>query len=262
VSETIVAVVAHPDDESLIAGGTLALAAAAGADTGVVSLTRGENGPAAGTGGADGASLSDVREREFAAAARTLGTRFAVCLRHPDGDLEWADHRAIARELVDLLAPSRPTAVLTFGEDGLYWHHDHIATRGVVGMAVELLERDAGAPRVWIYEAAWREEVVTGLVEAARARGLPSDLWGIAPEAFGSSGEGAVVAVDVEDVVGRKLAALRAHRSQLGPDHLLSVLPDDLARRFLGEEEWRVARRAGRGHGPIGRLRGARRSDG
>jgi len=40
------------------------------------------------------------------------------------------------------------------------------------------------------------------------------------------------------------------------------VLPDDLARRFLGEEEWRVARRAGRGHGPIGCLRGARRSDG
>jgi N-acetyl-1-D-myo-inositol-2-amino-2-deoxy-alpha-D-glucopyranoside deacetylase len=259
--ETIVAVVAHPDDESLIAGGTLAMAAAAGAETGVVSLTRGENGPVTGTALGKGESLGPVREHELRAAAERLGAKWAACLRHPDGELDWSDRPAIARELAALLAARRPTSVLTFGEEGLYWHPDHIAARAIAGMAVELLEQ-GGAPPVWLYEAVWPEGRVSGLVAAARERGLPFDLWGLHPGSFGTAEDGPTVVVDVRPVLDRKLAALRAHRSQLGPDHLLTSLPEDLAQRFLGDEPWRVARRAGSGDGPIGRLAAAGRNGG
>jgi LmbE family N-acetylglucosaminyl deacetylase len=253
MSETVVAVVAHPDDESLIAGGTLIMAAAAGAETGVVALTRGEHGPVAGPPLREGEPLGAVREGELQAAAGVLGAGWATCLRHPDGELDWSDKPAIARELADLLAPHRPTAVLTFGEDGLYWHPDHIAARSIAGIAIDLLEQD-GDPPVWLYEAVWPPDLVTRLVAAARERGLPADMWGIEPEAFGTYEGGPTVALDVRSVLDRKLAALRAHRSQLGPDHLLAALPEDLAQRFLGEELWRVSRPSGAGDGPIGRL--------
>ena len=253
MSETIVAVVAHPDDESLIAGGTLALAAAAGADTGVGSLTRGEHGPVAGATLGEGESLGSAREHELQAAAAALGAHWTVCLRHPDGELDWSDHGAIAGELAELLAERDRTSVLTFGEDGLYWHPDHVATRAIAGIAADRLEQEHAGP-VWLYEAAWPPNLVTDLVAAARERGLASDMWGISPDSFGSSEAGSTVVVDVRPVVARKLAALRAHRTQLGPDHLLTALPEDLAERFLGEERWRVARPAGAGDGPLGRL--------
>lgn len=252
MSDTVVAVVAHPDDESLIAGGTLALAAAVGAHTGIVSLTRGEHGPSADSSVGEGESLGAARERELQAAGRTLGAEWTACMRHPDGELCWGDHHAIAQELVTLLAERCPTAVLTFGEDGLYCHPDHIAARGIAGIAIDLLEGE-GAP-VCLYEAAWPPDLVAGLVAAARERALPTDLWGIEPEAFGSAAHDPVVVVDVRPALQLKLAALRAHRTQLAPDHLLSALPDDLAERFLGHERWRVVRPLRDGAGPIGRI--------
>jgi LmbE family N-acetylglucosaminyl deacetylase len=253
VSETVVAVVAHPDDESLIAGGTLALAATNGVDAGVISLTRGEDGPVVAGTLTEGGSLGSLRERELQAAAGELGAAWAVCLRYPDGELEWADHHAVARELADLLAERGTVSVLTFGEDGLYWHPDHIAVRAIAGLAVDLLDERSSEP-VWLYEAAWGPTLVADLVAAARERGLPSDVWGILPEAFGTFEQGPTVVVDVRDVLEKKLSALRCHRTQLGPDHLLRELPADLAEQFLGEERWRVARPPAAGEGPLGRF--------
>jgi N-acetyl-1-D-myo-inositol-2-amino-2-deoxy-alpha-D-glucopyranoside deacetylase len=249
--ETVVAVVAHPDDESLIAGGTLALAAERGVRTGVVTLTRGENGPVAPASLPGGESLGAARERELHEAAGMLGVEWVACLRRPDGELEWGDHEEIAGELAEILAEHGATAVLTFGEEGLYWHPDHIAARSIAGLAVDRLEaRSEG--RVWVYEAVWPNGMPAELTAAVRERGLPADLWGIEPEAFGPSAQDATIVVDVREVLHRKLAALRAHRTQLGPDHLLTALPDDLARRFLGTELWRISRPRDGGEGPLG----------
>jgi LmbE family N-acetylglucosaminyl deacetylase len=231
MNRCVVAVVAHPDDESLIAGGTLALAARAGCDTGVISLTRGEHGPS-GAAVAPGADLGDVREAELQGAARELGVGWAVALRHPDGELPWVDHEAAADELADLLSERTPAAVLTFGPDGIYWHPDHTATHRIVGVAVGRLGGDAG-----VYEAMWPTGLMAELVHAAAERGLPVGLWGIEPEAFGCDRD-PTDSLDVLDVLGRKLAALRAHRSQIGDGHLFATLPDDLAARFLSVERW------------------------
>jgi len=232
VSGTIVAVVAHPDDESLIAGGTLALAARAGAKTGVVSMTRGEHGPISDPALAVPEQLGDVREAELSAAARVLGIGWSTCLRHPDGELPWVDFDAAAAELVALLAPCNPEVVLTFGEDGLYGHPDHTAAAEITAQAIRRLN----AP-VDVYEAAWPSGLVSELAAAAARRGLPHELWGLEPEAFGSD-RASVLTVDVRAVLAQKLSALRSHRTQLGADHLLTALPLDLAERFLGYEPW------------------------
>lgn len=232
MSRSLVAIVAHPDDESLIAGGTLALAAAAGTPTGIVSLTRGEHGPIAEGALTDRDRLGDVRGAELQRAAHQLGVDWAICLRHPDGELPWVDREAAAAELAAVLAGHAPAAVLTFGADGLYWHPDHGAAREIALGALRRLP----AP-VEVYEAAWPAGLFGELVAAAAERGLPTGLWGLEPEAFGTDRAPTVV-VDVRPALARKLAALRAHRTQIGPDHLIASLPDDLAERFLAEEPW------------------------
>jgi LmbE family N-acetylglucosaminyl deacetylase len=243
VTGGVVAVVAHPDDESLIAGGTLALAAQAGAATGVVSLTRGEEGPIAEEMTVASGKLGEVRESELERAGRELGVTWTACLRHPDGELPWVDHEAAADELFALLAPHEPSVVLTFGPDGLYWHPDHVAAREIAVLAAGRLDG-----HVHVYEAAWPRGLMASLVAAAADRGLPVGLWGLEPDAFGSDRTPTVV-IDVRPALARKLAALRAHRSQIGADHLFAALPADVAERFLGFEPW-----AGAGGGALAEL--------
>jgi LmbE family N-acetylglucosaminyl deacetylase len=94
-----------------------------------------------------------------------------------------------------------------------------------------------------VLEASWPVELVPRLVVIAEARGLPIDLWGLEPQAFGSPPASPSVSIDVRPVLGRKLRALRAHRTQLHDGHLLTAQPDDLAARFLGSETWHSADR-------------------
>ena len=239
---SIVAVVAHPDDESLIAGGTLALLATAGVRTGVVALTRGELGPISDRRLATRERLGRVRERELRAAASALGAEFGVCLSLPDGELPWVQRDHASEQLAAVLAAHGARMLLTFGEDGVYWHPDHIAAAEIAIDAIHRISTEAK-----IYRAAWPFGLMPQMIAAAAARGLPVGLWGIDPEAFGSdlkSTRGAIE-IDVRPVLSRKLAALRAHRTQIGHDHLLASLPDDLAERFLGTERWTIWERDG-----------------
>jgi LmbE family N-acetylglucosaminyl deacetylase len=174
--------------------------------------------------------------RELHACARELGVDWACCLRQPDGQLAWADATAASRELADVLRPHTPAVLLTFGEDGLYGHPDHVATRAIVAGAARQL-----APSPALLEAVWSPELVPDLVAAAAARGLPVDLWGLDPLAFGAPLTVPVASIDVRPVMARKLRGLRAHRTQLAADHLLTALPEELALRFLGHETWHAA---------------------
>ena len=226
------AVVAHPDDEVLIAGGTLALAAGVGTPTAVVSLTRGERGPVApGSLGTD-EILAHARSRELVAASEALGVGWARCLEHPDGALATEDLDAIGDELATLLRAHEPAVLLTFGADGLYGHPDHLATRSVVAFAAASLE-----PRPATLESVWEAGIMAELVAAAAQRHLPVDLWGLSPAAFGVA-RATSIEIDVRPVIARKLRALAAHRTQFAADHLLAALPADLAARFLGDEGW------------------------
>jgi LmbE family N-acetylglucosaminyl deacetylase len=229
----VLAVFAHPDDESLLAGGVLAACAAAGRRVAIVSMTRGERGPAA-LSGLEGRTLDEVREAELLAAARALGASAAECLEYRDGELAGVDEAEAARALALLLERERPEVVISFSEEGFYWHPDHLAVARLLEASLELVE-PGGAP-AWLYGATWPEGLAGRLVSLMHTRGLETDLWGLDPEAFGAPKESITSSLDVTPFLAAKLAALRAYASQIGPGHLLSALPDDLAEEFLGRE--------------------------
>jgi LmbE family N-acetylglucosaminyl deacetylase len=223
---TLLAVFAHPDDESLVAGGMLAACAAHGIEVHVVSLTRGELGPSAIESVAD---LGAERARELESAGRELGVT-TECLTFPDGELDGVGDRA-TRAIRDRIRALRPDALLSFDESGLYWHPDHIAVHEYVAAAAL-----HGPP---VYEATLPEGKLSALTEAMTRRGLAADLWGLDPAAFGSAAED-LARVDVRGFLDRKLRALRRYRTQLGAGHALANVTDELARDFLGDEYLRA----------------------
>src|SRR5437773_4588426 len=203
----VMAVFAHPDDESLLAGGVLAACAAAGRRVAIVSMTRGERGPSE-LPQLSGQGLGEVREGELLAAARVLGASAAECLDYPDGEVADVDEGQAARALALLLERERPEAVISFSEEGLYWHPDHLAVSRLLEAALDLL--GAGAP-AWVYGATWPEGHARRLVSLMRARGLETDLWGLEPDAFGAPEASITSSLDVNPFLAAKLAALRGY---------------------------------------------------
>jgi N-acetyl-1-D-myo-inositol-2-amino-2-deoxy-alpha-D-glucopyranoside deacetylase len=235
----VLVVTAHPDDECLLAGGVLAACSAAGVATGVVCLTRGELGPIASAKLATPATLGDVRLGELRAACQELGVGFVKCFRRRDGELMSADVAALGRQLARVITRWRPQVVITFDEDGMYHHPDHVAVHHFTRRALAAL--DGSAARPWLYEAVWPADTTVELVEEMRGRGLPTDLWGLHPDGFGSYDLSDTSAIDVRPFAAQKLRALRCHRSQFGQENLFGALPEDLAERFLGVERFRRA---------------------
>jgi len=120
-------VLAHPDDESLGFGGTLAKYAREGIETYLATATRGERGRF-GSGEFPGfAGVGKLREAELLAAAKELGIREVRFLDYIDGELDQARPAEIIGKIVAELRRVRPQIVLTFGPEGAYGHPDHIA---------------------------------------------------------------------------------------------------------------------------------------
>lgn len=233
-TDRVFGIFAHPDDESILAGGTLAACAAAGIEVILISVTSGELGPFVGPSLAAGETLAMRREQELRAAARALGASEVYSLGRPDGELAWACPGEIETQLANRIGWWRPRAVITFGPEGLYWHPDHIAVHHFTRKAVEATARGGYAPQV--YYATFPFGRMKQLVAAARERGLSTDLWGLAPDDFGAPEEEITTIVDVRRFLGKKLQALRCHRSQFGADNLFNSLTPDLAEEFLGYE--------------------------
>ncbi|MGN6166816.1 MAG: PIG-L family deacetylase, partial [Solirubrobacteraceae bacterium] len=116
----LLVVTAHPDDEVLVAGGTLVALGKTGVEAGVVCLTRGELGPIADPAITTRAALAEARLAELRAACAELGVGLVKCYRRQDGNLRFSNHHGIAGQLAQLFARRSAEAVITFGEDGLY----------------------------------------------------------------------------------------------------------------------------------------------
>ncbi len=127
----LLAVLAHPDDESLGIGGTLARYAAEGVEVHVLTATLGDRGRYHGL--KDGpdhpgpAKLARIREAELRAATAVLGLRSLAILGYGDGRLDQADPAEITGRIAAEIRRVRPHVVVTFGPDGAYGHPDHIA---------------------------------------------------------------------------------------------------------------------------------------
>lgn len=126
---------AHPDDETVCAGGTFAKYASEGAEIHVVSLTKGQAGQIRDARVATRATLTAVREKELQAAGQALGLVETRCLDLPDGGLSRIDRRVLIELAAGLLDEIRPDVVITFGPDGFSGHPDHIAVGAAVTAA-------------------------------------------------------------------------------------------------------------------------------
>ena len=124
----LLCVLAHPDDESLALGGTLARYASQGIETSLIVATRGERGWFGHPNDYPGElALGRIRERELREASRALGIARLTFLDYIDGDLDQADEAQVIARITRLVRQIRPQVVATFGPDGLYGHPDHIA---------------------------------------------------------------------------------------------------------------------------------------
>lgn len=235
---TILAVLAHPDDEALACGGTLARAADAGARVVLVCASRGELGSVSDPALVPDGDLARVRASELGASARVLGIAEVVLLDHADGCLRWAD--ALEAEIAEALARHRPDAVITFDADGLYWHGDHIGVHERTTSAVGALGPTA-PPLYYVTMPAGAMRAVADAAHARGGAGPEAGLWGISPDAFGVATPAPTFGVDVRDWVERKLAAIRCHRTQAGPRSPFTWIDPADARRWLGRELFRRA---------------------
>src|SRR5215470_11272832 len=128
----LMAVLAHPDDECLGMGGTLAKYASEGVEVFLLTATRGDGGRYRGYRPGDPqhpgtATLAKIREAELRAAASVLGVCEVSFLDYHDQRLDLANPHEVISAIVDRLRRVQPDIVVTFGPDGGYGHPDHIA---------------------------------------------------------------------------------------------------------------------------------------
>lgn len=251
---SVLAVFAHPDDESLASGGLLAWCVSLGARVSLLCLSRG------GLGLLDDPArqrMGEARARELADAARVLGLHEVTLLDYRNGFMPWADRAALEADIRAAITRAHADVVVTFDDDGLYWHPDHIVVHERVTAVVAGMGADGPALFYASMPRGRMRAAVQSATAAAEARGdevpVPAMVLGIEPDAFGLFTTPATLAVDAGAFAQRKLAALRCHRSQMAGDPL-DRLPDEDAARVLGEEWYRRADVGSRGETIIDRL--------
>lgn len=229
---TILSIWAHPDDETFLAGGIMAAAAALGQRVVCVSATAGEHGTD------DPARwppqrLGRIRRFEAAAAMAVLGVTEHHFLDLPDGGLATLDPGPPVERLASLLAEVRPDTILTFGPDGATFHPDHQAVSGWAGMAWQ----SAGWPGRLLH-AAITDEFLAEF-------GKDYDEWGVymtdeRPVGVPMAELAVRVQLD-EQLLDQKIAALCAMHTQTAPS--LALLGADRF-RVLNQQECYITGRA------------------
>lgn len=239
---SLLVVTAHPDDESLAFGGTLARCASTGGATSVLCLTHGELGWAGSPPRPDFIpELARIRAAELHAAAAILEVGHVRLLDFPDSRLSELSYAPLASAIREAILAERPEIVATFGPDGLYWHQDHVVVHYTVTQAIEALPARSRPDLIY---GVLQKGMMRELLTVVAPPGTPPEgltIWGLTPDAFGLHAAAPTHAIDVRAFVPRKLSALRCHRSQLGPESPFVRVSDADAARLLGTEYYHGA---------------------
>jgi LmbE family N-acetylglucosaminyl deacetylase len=251
---TLMAIHAHPDDEATSTGGVLHKYASEGVRTVLVTCTGGElgDGPGGlkpGQPGHDPQAVENVRRAELASACRELDIWRLEMLGYRDsGMVEWgmadapgsfagSDLDEEVGRVAKLIERYRPQVVITYAEDGGYGHPDHVRTHQV--------GRDAflssGIPSK-LYYTAFPKSLARRVLAQMKEAGI--DPWELGeidfdPEnpPFGVDDDLITTVIDVSPDVPAKLAAVRAHASQMD-NAFFSGLPDQVAPLIMGVESF------------------------
>jgi N-acetyl-1-D-myo-inositol-2-amino-2-deoxy-alpha-D-glucopyranoside deacetylase len=249
---TLLLVHAHPDDEAISTGGVMMKAKSHGHRVILVTATRGEAGEIYNMDEeASRPRLGAIRTEELRAADEILGVDRQEFLGYRDsGMVDTADnkdprsfHQApledAAGRLAAVIRDERPDVVVTYAEDGVYGHPDHIKAHQVTKAALDLLGREGWAPKKLYYTAIPRsmmEEFMKQMPEEAvqrqntnmRVAGTPDELI--------------TTRVDVHDYVERKRDAFRAHVSQNDPNSWFTTMASQIYELAFGTEYYQLVR--------------------
>lgn len=216
-SQSLLVVLAHPDDESFPMGGTLAKYAAEGVRVSLICATRGE----AGIPGLSPEATGQLRERELRAAAAALGLAEVRFLGYHDGQLAQADPERAAGQLVKAMREIQPQTVITFGPDGISAHPDHVAIHRFTTSAFD----QAGLPgRLFYLAPSEATQQGCGVIPSQEVAGGP------------------VAAIDIGDYRVTKVRAMQCHASQNPP---YSGKPEQEAQRLTCHEYFTLVRPVG-----------------
>lgn len=243
---TIVSLHAHPDDECIMTGGTIARAAAEGHRVVVVIATNGDHGESP-DDLADGETLVDRRRIEAERSAAILGAQRLAWLgfvdsgmtgwdqnEHPEAFVR-ADLDAAAELLAVILREEQADVLLTYDWHGNYGHPDHIKVHHVGYRAAEL----AGTPRVW--EATMNRDAITRWMERLRLADPAAEVFDPSDPAddgnpMGEPESAIAWCVDVTGYVDVKRRSIQAHASQVTDSSSFLSMPEDEFAEAFGTE--------------------------
>ncbi|MEU3946371.1 N-acetyl-1-D-myo-inositol-2-amino-2-deoxy-alpha-D-glucopyranoside deacetylase [Streptomyces sp. NPDC029526] len=254
---------AHPDDESITNGATMARYAAEGAHVTLVTCTLGERGEVipAELAHLSGAALGQHRMGELREATRALGVtdvrllggagRFSDSgmMGLPDNDdpgCFWqADVDRAAELLAEVIREVRPQVLVTYDDNGGYGHPDHIQAHRVAMRAVELAAGDGG----WTVSKVYWTRTPRSVAEEAFARladdlpDLPFDRAASVDDVPGVVDDARVTTViDGTAHAAAKAAAMRAHATQITVAEPYFVLSNELAQPLFTTEYFELVR--------------------
>ncbi|HKR69262.1 MAG TPA: N-acetyl-1-D-myo-inositol-2-amino-2-deoxy-alpha-D-glucopyranoside deacetylase [Streptosporangiaceae bacterium] len=249
---------AHPDDESIGTGATMAKYAAEGSGVTLVTCTLGELGEIIPPDLAHLAwdrdnTLGEYRIGELAAACAALGVKDHRFLGGPghwhdsgmmgtpsndwDGAFWRADVDEAAGLLVEILEDVRPQVLVTYDSNGFYGHPDHIQAHRVAWRAFEMSNGLVSK----FYATAVPKSVLAEGIELVREAGGSAgsefeSVESVDDLPFGVPDEQVTTMIDASDYLDAKLAAMRAHASQIAVDSPFFALSDGVGQRAFGHE--------------------------
>lgn len=236
----LLVVFAHPDDESMGMGGTLAKYSAEGVEVSLVCASRGERGwfgPEEQNPGLGG--LGEIRSHELESAVKELGMKGLHFLDYIDGEVDQAPHAEAIDKIVAHIRRIEPQVIVTFPPDGNYGHPDHIAigqfTSAAVVCAADSAYRDAeNLP-------AHRVSKFYYMVDAERFIDLIAPFMGDMSFQVGDEVRGefpwkdwmVTTRIEMTEYCKTAWRAIRCHRSQLLTLGALADMPEEAAASVL-----------------------------
>ena len=258
MTKSLLLVHAHPDDETINNGATMAKYVAEGARITLVTCTRGEEGEVlvpelAHLASSQDDALGPHREKELAEAMKIIGVSDHRFLGAPHriwrdsgmmgtepnsrSDVFWsANIDDAAQELVKIILEIRPDVLITYDTNGGYGHPDHIQAHRVAMRAAELA-RSAGwaIPKIY-WNTIPRSVIEEGIAEMKK---IGSDFMGVEKAEdfpFAQPDELVTTVVDGGSFVEKKMAAMKAHSTQISVDGPFFALSNNLGLQVFGNE--------------------------
>ncbi len=256
MTATLLAIFPHPDDETFSAGGLMAAASERGDNVILICATRGEAGESGDPSHDSPEALGHAREAELRAAMKILNVDDVRFLGYRDSGMEGSaeaqnPHAFVQASVADAaarLAPMireiRPDTIVTFGEDGVYGHPDHVHLHHVVQRAVVEAADDALSSAPWqtpylYFATAPREDLEEML---ARPRSPLASISERARANLGTPRSQITNSLDVSRWAQQKHDAFVAHHSQTGEGGPLNgATPEAMERRLAAEHFVRAA---------------------